>query len=84
LVLLFRAAKRSPLVLGTVAIIILAGRWIDLYLMIGPSQGDAIARPGLIEGGLLLGAGGLFVLICLQSLGRALPIPKNEPIGVYS
>src|SRR5207245_913440 len=33
-VLLVRSAKRSPRVLGTVALLILIGRWLDLFLMI--------------------------------------------------
>jgi hypothetical protein len=37
-VLLFRSAKRSPRILGTVAFFVLVGRWIDLSLMILPSQ----------------------------------------------
>ena len=39
-VLLFRSAKRSPRILGIVALVVLIGRWLDLTLMIFPSQGD--------------------------------------------
>src|SRR5262249_16847742 len=38
LVLLSRRAKCNPRVLGTVAVLVLAGRWVDLFLMIFPSQ----------------------------------------------
>ncbi len=81
LVLLFRAAKRNPRVLGTVAVVILAGRWVDLFLMILPSQGDAVAVPGAIEVGLLLGMAGLFALAVFRALSKASLVPLHAPIG---
>jgi hypothetical protein len=62
LILLPRAAKSSSLILGTAAVSILAGRWVDLLLMVGPSQGEDLATFGLLEMGLSLGAVGLFGL----------------------
>lgn len=70
LVLLFRSAKRNPRVLGTIAFLVLLGRWIDLYVMIFPFQADAGRTPGPIEGGLLLGAAGVFVLAVFNALGK--------------
>ncbi|MGE5193994.1 MAG: quinol:cytochrome C oxidoreductase, partial [Deltaproteobacteria bacterium] len=60
-VLLFRAAKRNPYILGGVALVILMGRWLDLFEMILPSQPNALPAFGVIEAGLLLGAAGAFL-----------------------
>lgn len=81
LVLLFRSAKRNPRVLGTMAVVVLAGRWVDLFLMIVPSQGDTVPIPGAIEAGLLLGTAGLFVLAVFRSLSKASLVPLHDPIG---
>jgi hypothetical protein len=74
-VLLFRQAKRRPAILATVCIVILAGRWVDLFLMIFPSQGDALAIPGAIEVGFILGAAGIAVLAMMRALGKAPLVP---------
>jgi hypothetical protein len=79
-VLLFRSAKRSPLILGTVAGCVLVGRWVDLSLMILPSQGDWLSSPRLFEVGFLLGTVGLCALVVFWRLGRAPLVPLHEPI----
>jgi hypothetical protein len=79
-VLLFRSAKRTPWLLGTVALLVLAGRWVDLSLMIFPTQPAASQVPGLVEAGLLLGAIGVFVLVVLRSLRKAPLVPVEAPI----
>jgi hypothetical protein len=79
LVLLFRRAKVSSLILGTVAGGVLAGRWVDLSLMVLPSQGEGLSMPGLLEAGLLVGTAGLFVLAVFRSLGKASLLPLHEP-----
>jgi hypothetical protein len=50
---------------------VLAGRWVDLSLMILPSQGDWLSTPGLLEVGFVLGMVGLFILVVFWNLGRA-------------
>ena len=45
LVLLPRATKRSENVLLTVSILLIVGRWLDLYLMIGPPLPGEEAAP---------------------------------------
>jgi hypothetical protein len=82
LVLLFRSAKRNPLVLGTVAVLVLAGRWVDLFLMILPSQKGAVPMFGTIEVGLLVGMAGLFALAVFRALGKAPLVPLREPLGL--
>src|SRR5262249_38079715 len=75
LVLLFRSAKRNPAVLGTVAVVILAGRWVDLSLMINGSHADAVPVPGMIEMGLLVGTIGLFALTVFRGLSKTALVP---------
>jgi hypothetical protein len=82
LVLLFRSAKRSGLVLGTVAFMILAGRWVDLSMMIMPSQSQAARLPGLIDTGLLLGGLGIFMLAFFRALSRAALVPAQDPVAL--
>jgi len=81
LVLLFRPAKRSPLILGTIACGVLVGRWVDLSLMVLPSQGDWLSSPGLLELGFILGTIGLFFLAVFWTLGKAPLVPVNEQIS---
>jgi hypothetical protein len=80
LVLLFRDAKRSPMVLGTVALIVLAGRWVDLFLIIFPTQGEPATTPGGLEVGLAVGGAGLFALAVLRALGQAPVEPVQDPV----
>jgi hypothetical protein len=56
-VLLPRAAKRSAGVLLKISLVMLAGRWLDLYLSIVPPLGVG-PLPGLVELGVLLAAAG--------------------------
>lgn len=79
LVLLFRAAKRSPSVLGSVCFLVLIGRWFDLFVMIFPSQQDGTSIPGLLECGLLCGAVGVVGLVFFWSFGNAPVVPLNDP-----
>ncbi|MHB1427050.1 MAG: hypothetical protein ACYC3I_28170 [Gemmataceae bacterium] len=77
--LLFRAAKRSPGVLGAICLLVLIGRWFDLFVMIFPSQGEAMSVPGVLELGLLCGAAGVTGLIFFWSFGNAPVVPRNDP-----
>jgi hypothetical protein len=80
LLLLFRGAKRRPAVLAGVSLLILAGRWVDLFVMIAPSQGDALAAPGVLEVGVALGALAIAGLAAFWALGRAPLVPVNDPL----
>jgi hypothetical protein len=62
-VLLFRAAKENPFVLLAVAVIVLVGRWLDLYLMIVPA---VVGDPSIWDAGLLLATMALAGLIVSQ------------------
>jgi hypothetical protein len=79
IVLLFHSAKRSPLILGTVAAVVLAGRWVDLCLMVLPTQGDDALIPGVIEAGVVVGTMGVFALAFFRRLSQASLVPLQEP-----
>jgi hypothetical protein len=74
-VLLFRYSKRNPLILGCMAVLVLVGRWVDLSLMILPTQSGSPQQPGLLEAGLLIGAVGVFGLVVFWNLRRAPLVP---------
>lgn len=80
IVLLFRSAKRSPWLMGTVAVLVLIGRWIDLSLMILPTQEDGSKLPGLLDAGMLLGTIGVFALSLPFLLRTASLVPIHEPL----
>jgi hypothetical protein len=79
LVLLFKGAKRSGVILALVASLVLVGRWVDLFVIIFPSQGKP-AIPGPPEVGVMLGAAGLFGLAVLRALAGAPLVPVNDPM----
>ncbi len=65
-----------------VAIVLLVGRWLDLFLMVAPKvfaqasvKGPSI---GWIELGIGLGVGGSFALVSAYALGKARIIPKDD------
>lgn len=77
-VLLPRAAKRKPAILKWIAILILAGRWLDLYLAVMPEMRPA---PGVGALDLLIAAGyaGVFFLLATRALAGAPLVPVNNP-----
>lgn len=79
LALLPRGTKRNGDILVKIAVVVLMGRWLDLYLMIFP--GVAVDGPmlGIPEIGLSLGAAGLFGLILVKGLGRWPLVPLRDP-----
>jgi len=74
LVLLPRDAKRSATVLKWISIVILAGRWVDLYIAVMP---EMIAAPNLrlLDLAILIGCVGAFFLIAVHALERAPLVP---------
>jgi hypothetical protein len=77
--LLPRAPKRSPRALARVAAVVLAGRLVDVYLMIAPSSQGARPHIAVQDIGLLLGVGAVVVLAFYRGLRGALPVPVNDP-----
>ena len=79
LVLLPRGIKRSPAALAKVAVVVLLGRWLDLYLMIFPPLLGETPVFGLWEIGSLLAVCGAFLLLFFRSLRQAPLVPVNDP-----
>ncbi len=84
LILLSSAAKRTPAVLASMAVLVLVGRWLDLYLMVMPPvmQGK-VALPWL-EFGMMLGVMALFVLAFLAWFRRVPQTPLRDPLLAQS
>jgi hypothetical protein len=76
-VLLFRGAKCRAWILGGICLLVLAGRWVDLFLMIFPSQAPSLAVPGMAEVGFALGGVGIFALVVLRALSRDALVPTE-------
>lgn len=69
-VLMMASAKKNPAVLGQTAMLVLAGRWLDTYLMVQPSLGPSPGFPVYAIGAALaVGAGMLLLLGRLQARG---------------
>ncbi len=77
--LLPRRNKQNPGVLVKVCIVLLAGRWLDLYLMIMPPFAGKQPPIGLLEVGLAAGGFGVFMLAFLWALRRGPLVPVKDP-----
>ena len=82
--------KRNPKTLTIVAITLLLGHWLDLYLQILPATSHWAAHHGgehvghgpffgPIEIGAVLALAGLFMLVVFKMLEKAPLLPKNDP-----
>jgi hypothetical protein len=77
-ILMPRAAKRSPAVLKRVCVTLLVGHWLDLYLMVMPNTvGKRWIGP--LEILTALGYGALFLYVVCKALSRTPLVPKNDP-----
>jgi len=77
--LLPRRAKQSTGTLAKIAIVVLAGRCLDLYLMIMPPLVGTESVAGLWEFGVMVGTAALFALLFLRILGKAPLVPLRDP-----
>ncbi|MCA8939637.1 MAG: hypothetical protein KDB07_07515, partial [Planctomycetes bacterium] len=76
--LLPRKAKRSEAMLVRVAVVILVGRWVDLWVGVLPSvHGELVF--GVYEVGIFAGFVGGFGWLVLRELGKASLIPIEDP-----
>ena len=78
-VLLRRDTKRRRDVLAAVAAIVLAGRWLDVYLMIAPGVASGGLGIGLWAIGLTAGGAGAFGLALARTLRGAPAVPVADP-----
>ncbi len=78
-VLLPRPCKRSESVMLKIAVVVLIGRWFDLYVMVFPSVTGNVPVFGLPEIASMLCACGLSGLLFVKAFALAIPVPKNEP-----
>ncbi len=78
LVLMPRGTKLRPAVMRHVCVVLLVGRWLDLYLMIfpGAEPGPTI---GIWEIGMMLGGVGVFGLAIFAALRKAALVPVKDP-----
>lgn len=79
LILMTRDAKRNFKTMKIVTIIILAGHWLDYYMMIMPGTVEEHFGFGIIEFGTTAGFVGLFMWLMLNALSKAALVPKNHP-----
>jgi hypothetical protein len=78
-VLLPRGSKRSDSILLRVCILLLIGRWLDLYLMVQPVFEADGPRFGLWEIAPIVITGVLFAVLLQRRLNSAEPIPSGDP-----
>ncbi len=82
-VLMSYRSKRSSFVLFRVAILLIIGRWLDIYLMIAPDvyehAGTTNPQIGPIEVGISIGFASLFILIVGLSLQKRKLVHKEDP-----
>jgi hypothetical protein len=78
-VLLSASVKRRPRVLVAAAMLFLAGHWLDLYLLVMPTQWPE-PKLGLPEVAAAVGCGALVYLVVTWSLARAPLVPLGDPV----
>jgi hypothetical protein len=79
LILLSSTVKRKPAILGSMAVLILAGRWMDLYLMVMPPVLQGRVALPWIEIGMMAGGMALFGLAFLSWFRKAPQAPVHDP-----
>lgn len=78
-VLLPRSMKRNSAMVKRVCILLLVGRWLDLYVMVAPGVLHDHANIGLIEVFVALGFGGTFILLLKKQLSKMPLVPFQSP-----
>ena len=79
LALLPAGTKKNPGILLKVAVIVLLGRWLDLYLMILPPISGARPEIAAWEIGAAMAMAGVFGLVFFHAMRRAQVVPVNDP-----
>jgi len=79
LILMSRDAKRHAGILSFVGLIILAGHWLDVWIMVSAGSMGTNAHIGFIEIGMAVLIAGFFIRILLTNLSKAPLTPVNHP-----
>jgi hypothetical protein len=79
LILMSRDAKRNYGILTFVGLVILAGHWLDVWIMVTAGSMGATATIGWIEVGMVLLVSGFFIRTVLTNLSKAPLTPVNHP-----
>lgn len=79
LILMSRDAKRNAGILTFVGLVILAGHWLDVYIMVSAGSMGANAKIGFLEIGMAVLVAGFFIRILLHNLTKAPLTPVNHP-----
>jgi hypothetical protein len=79
LLLMSRDAKRHAGILTLVGLIILAGHWVDIYIMVSAGSLGANAHIGFLEIGMAVMVLGIFMYVVLNNLTKAPLTPVNHP-----
>jgi hypothetical protein len=79
LLLMSRDAKRHAGILTTVGLIILAGHWLDVYIMVSAGSLGVNAKLGFLEVGMALLIAGGFIYVILNNLTKSPLTPVNHP-----
>ncbi|MCH2223277.1 MAG: quinol:cytochrome C oxidoreductase [Crocinitomicaceae bacterium] len=79
LLLMSRDAKRHAGILTFVGLIIVAGHWMDVFIMISGGSMGANAHIGVLEIGMAVLFLGIFIRVVLTNLTKAPLTPVNHP-----
>lgn len=79
LLFMTRGSKRNERMMIFVAVLLIIGKWIDLYVGIMPGAVGAHAHIGFIEIGMFLGFIGLFMLVLTKGLTKGSLVPTKHP-----
>lgn len=80
LVLMTRDSKRITIFLKVVCVVVLAGHWVDFYMMVTPGIMQENGTFGLVEIGTYILYGSAFLFVVLTSLSKASLVAKNHPM----
>lgn len=76
--LISRKAKRNESLLLATSVIVLAGHWLDLYVMIHPAL-HLSSLPTVFDLAIFAGFAALFARLVLDGLRRSSLVPANDP-----
>lgn len=78
--LMTRDAKRKIALLKIVCVVVVAGHWLDFYLMVTPGVLREAGNFGFIEIGLAMIFLAIFLFTVLRKLSKHKLVPQNHPL----